>query len=98
MWPVKIATFVATIYLKEFIIHTNNLINPSVSQIKLVILDQALHEENSNIVALQKQMFYQTICNIDESAPYVYPLQNDFVIENMADISTVNGKKVAGKK
>jgi hypothetical protein len=54
MWPVKIATFVATIYLKEFIIHTNNLINPSVSQIKLVILDQALHEENSNIVALQK--------------------------------------------
>jgi hypothetical protein len=51
MWPVKIATFVAIIYLKEFIIHTNNLINPSVSQIKLVILDQALHEENSNIVA-----------------------------------------------
>ena len=51
MWPVKIATFIATNYLKGFIIHTNNLINPSVSQIKLVILDQALHEENSNIYA-----------------------------------------------
>jgi hypothetical protein len=51
MWPVKIATFVATIYLKGFIIHTNNLINPSVSQIKLGNLDQALHEENSNIFA-----------------------------------------------
>jgi hypothetical protein len=51
MWPVKIATFVATIYLKGFIVHTNNLINPCVSQINLGILDQALHEENSNIFA-----------------------------------------------
>ena len=75
MWPVKIATFVATIYLKGFIIHTNNLINPSVCQIKLGNLDQALHEENSNIFAQQKQMFYQTIYNIDESAPYVYSLK-----------------------
>jgi len=52
-------------------------------------------------------MFYQTIYNIDESTPYVYSLKNksnrsvccifyDHVIDNMADISTLNGKKVTG--
>jgi hypothetical protein len=46
-------------------------------------------------------MFYQTIYNIDKSNRSVWCIFYYLVIENMADISTVNGKKVTnwlGKK